>query len=463
VDDIGDSAKARLRKDGYLLTFKALTKGNHTFIAKVDGRELARFDIVAVSAFNPDTAALSGLGLCNGAAGEKCSILIRCRDYAGELMADVAISTVVTVQGMQTAVQSVYHADRSIYEAEYHRPLDQGQYELAITINDHSMPGSPFKLLAHDHVDVDINRTTITLHNDRPTEEVHMVVIETYDLLGSRWRLSSAAFIGAKLECSPSSGSGGTLIFDKLTDHEDGKYTVEVKLQRQITYSVRLKLPDGRSTPGNPVTIPEQTQATAVFASGSGLETGNEGILAVIDVFCQDKDEKPVMVEDAKISASIWTGTTADRNDIRTQVEAGRIYYMRPRARSSAEDADKSETTEFNVSVMYGGIEASISPFSVLSAPWFYNVAPVSFSFQSFAEPNPTNIYYLFLIDEYSRRRTAQTTDLVVSNKEGAPLKLNFTPIGLYRIEMEKPIEEVLGEVSVAGNKLKPLGYPLQI
>ncbi|KAL7916882.1 hypothetical protein GGI35DRAFT_434205 [Trichoderma velutinum] len=301
-------------------------------------------------------------------------------------MDNVAISVIQTVKSKQTVIDVVHCPDQGgVYKAAYSRPEAYGKYELSITINGQPVGESPYKLVAHDFVDLE--RIKIRVDDLQPTADVQTVVVEIFDYMGSRWRLSNAAFAGAKLEVTPMPSPSSTgdypaqppasvsMLFDTLTDNEDGTYSVPVKLKRETPYTARLVLPDGRATSKVPATVPDQTLADVVYATGNGLQTGNEGTSAMISIIGLDKKGGPVIVDDAQVSVSI-SATQA----VAVKIQDGKAYYLRPPSANSLEGTQAGETVEFQAVVSYRGKEAYGSPFRILSVPYAFDVDPVSFT-----------------------------------------------------------------------------------
>lgn len=256
---------------------------------------------------------------------------------------NAAVSITIKSNGFQTSVPVQYNSSSLWYEATYTRPAKYREDELAIVVNSVKLPSSPYTLMAHDYVD--LKRTRITIQDEQPTGKTQIAVIKIFDVFGSCWRLSNAAFQGVKLHCSRSGWN--PLVYDKLDDNQYETFSSKVRLKRARTYKVRLVLPDGRSIDKVSITHPDQTLAKTLFASGNGLQTGNEGKPGVIDLYTFEIDPKAVVIDESKVKASVAIMSVDGKaTPIKFTIVDLKIYYTRPASRNSAEQAKPADAVD---------------------------------------------------------------------------------------------------------------------
>ncbi|RLL96751.1 hypothetical protein CFD26_104936 [Aspergillus turcosus] len=448
-----------VRRNGYILHFPALAKGKHSFIAMVDNRQTNTFEIEAVARFDASTASLRGNGVCSGMMGQEGDILVKCLDFTGEVLEDAAVSIVMTSQGIASMIESRFYKEQGVYQATVQRPTTYGEYQLAITVNGQSVGGSHLTLKAHDLID--IQRTRISIVDSEPTQKSQTAVVETFDFVGSRWRLASATFTVARLICTDEA-AGEQVVYTGLQDMQDGTYHIDVELQRDHALLLSLALPDGRKSSGQVISIPDRTLATTFFASGHGLQSGHEGTVAVVDLFGFNALGQPSVLKERLITATVvQMNPDGTASPIHADIQASKIVYTRPKSLAT-DDGDKliqGAAAEVYMRIFYGNLEAYGSPFRVLSVPYFVDIVPLRWEMVHIPRSSHTDdpagpqTTGLILIDNHERMMTRKM-DIVVRKVDGQRLNLCFLPSGIYEPESQPAPDSSCWIVTFQGNDL---------
>lgn len=379
-----------LRQNGYQLHVPPLKPQKYSFSVGVNGYDIGKIDVAPSAILDVSGTVAGGPGLCSGGSGETVSFEVRPRDTTGKpTLEGVTVDGRLFVGAESLTMSPVYDKSLAKVTFTYDRPSVEKVYKMRLFVNDQEIPGSPFDLSSNQDFDrIDLSKTEIAFQTT-PGSNKQIVKIVSYDSKDKPWRDSNKDLANAELVCTNTANPAVSETFGPIIDGNDGTYTVEVDVNKNTEYDAKLNPRDNLNSLSSitPQKIYYGAPVEVIYATGNGLQTGNELTLATIEVKGFSLAGRESILLDQKLDVILVT--VSKRGTIEVvpyRIKNGIIAFTRPRTYYQGDDDEEGRfaldhAVDVYVRIFYDNLEAYGSPFHMLTLPWFQELSPSSIDF----------------------------------------------------------------------------------